>query len=398
MQSMAAWKRLVLTGLVVSLPVPALAASGLAVPLPSIVYRVAVGVAERTQAVAVGLPGFEAVVPGTAREVRHGAIRLSADELQTASAPAAKPRPATTSAPTEVEGSLRVEPDGATAEAARVVASNDPAEPRNITRRRAATPTAPPEAGPTPHVPESGATAAPVPLERSAVKPIEKAHADAAPAAKRSHDPKDPSSDRAERVREPNPGQRKEEPNSAPPGLSGEGPGQRKEEPKSTPPGSPGLGSPGPKARPQPPATPPPPPLPPPPPAVAPPPPSAIVPPPPLPPIAVPPPLDSVPALEPETPEALLEAIAADLQTHVDLSSGSSGPQRVAAALERVEDARAKLADPLRPDTKGALGQISNATQKLDQAIGVGELGFEEGTELINRLNAVAQLIEGGIL
>jgi hypothetical protein len=60
--SLRGWRRLFLTSLIVCLPVPMLAASGLAVPLPTIVYRVAVGVAERTQEVAVGVPGFDAVV------------------------------------------------------------------------------------------------------------------------------------------------------------------------------------------------------------------------------------------------------------------------------------------------------------------------------------------------
>jgi hypothetical protein len=74
------WQRLFLTTLIVCLPVPMLAASGLAVPLPSVVYRVAVGLAERTQAVAVGVPGFEAVVAETTETPRHGMIRLSAQE------------------------------------------------------------------------------------------------------------------------------------------------------------------------------------------------------------------------------------------------------------------------------------------------------------------------------
>src|SRR5688500_12327640 len=78
--SLPGWQRLLLTSLIVCLPVPMLAASGLAVPLPPIVYRVAVGLAERTQAVAVGVPGFEAVVAETTETPRHGLIRLSAQE------------------------------------------------------------------------------------------------------------------------------------------------------------------------------------------------------------------------------------------------------------------------------------------------------------------------------
>jgi hypothetical protein len=81
------WQRLFVTTLIVCLPVPMLAASGLAVPLPSVVYRVAVGLAERTQAVAVAVPGFEAVVAETTETPRHGLIRLSAQERAAAAAP-----------------------------------------------------------------------------------------------------------------------------------------------------------------------------------------------------------------------------------------------------------------------------------------------------------------------
>jgi hypothetical protein len=84
--SLPGWQRLFLTTLIVCLPVPMLAASGLAVPLPSVVYRVAVGLAERTQAVAVGVPGFEAVVAETKETPRRGVIRLSAQERAAASA------------------------------------------------------------------------------------------------------------------------------------------------------------------------------------------------------------------------------------------------------------------------------------------------------------------------
>src|ERR671914_1811344 len=82
--SLSGWRRVALMGVMVALPIPLFAASGLAVPLPSVVYRVAVGVAERTQAVAVGVPGFEAVVAETTETARHGVIRLSAQERATA--------------------------------------------------------------------------------------------------------------------------------------------------------------------------------------------------------------------------------------------------------------------------------------------------------------------------
>jgi hypothetical protein len=64
----------------VCLPVPTLAASGLAVPLPAIVYRVAVALAERTQEVAVRVPGFGAVVAETTDSPRLGTIEPSAQE------------------------------------------------------------------------------------------------------------------------------------------------------------------------------------------------------------------------------------------------------------------------------------------------------------------------------
>jgi hypothetical protein len=78
------WQRLLLTSLIVCLPVPMLAASGLAVPLPSIVYRVAVGVAERTQEVAVGVPGFDAVVAEATETPPRGTIKLAPQELAAA--------------------------------------------------------------------------------------------------------------------------------------------------------------------------------------------------------------------------------------------------------------------------------------------------------------------------
>jgi hypothetical protein len=78
------WQRLLITSLIVCLPVPMLAASGLAVPLPAIVYRVAVGVAERTQEVAVGVPGFDAVVAEATETPRPGKIKLSPQELAAA--------------------------------------------------------------------------------------------------------------------------------------------------------------------------------------------------------------------------------------------------------------------------------------------------------------------------
>ena len=48
--------------LLVCFPVPALTGTGLALPLPSGVYQVVVGLAEGTHAVAVRLGGFDAVI------------------------------------------------------------------------------------------------------------------------------------------------------------------------------------------------------------------------------------------------------------------------------------------------------------------------------------------------
>ena len=75
------WQKLVLLGALVFLPVPVLTASGLAVPIPSLVYQVASGLATRTQAIVVQLPGFQAVVADEGGESHEGVIRRSAAEL-----------------------------------------------------------------------------------------------------------------------------------------------------------------------------------------------------------------------------------------------------------------------------------------------------------------------------
>jgi hypothetical protein len=67
-------------GLIVCLPVPALAGSGLAIPLPSVVYRVAVAFAERSHEIAVRIPGLGAIVDESSDAVRAGTIRLSQAE------------------------------------------------------------------------------------------------------------------------------------------------------------------------------------------------------------------------------------------------------------------------------------------------------------------------------
>jgi hypothetical protein len=70
-------------GLIVCLPVPVLAGSGLAIPLPSVVYRVAVAFAERSHEIAVRIPGLGAFVDESSEGLRAGTIRLSAAELGT---------------------------------------------------------------------------------------------------------------------------------------------------------------------------------------------------------------------------------------------------------------------------------------------------------------------------
>ena len=78
------WQKLLLLGALVFLPVPALTASGLAVPIPSLVYQVAAGLATRTQAIVVQLPGFDAVVSDEGGVSHEGVIRRSAAELSAA--------------------------------------------------------------------------------------------------------------------------------------------------------------------------------------------------------------------------------------------------------------------------------------------------------------------------
>ena len=74
------WQKLLALGALVFLPVPALTATGLAVPIPSLVYRVAAGLAAQSQEIVGGLPGFHAVVANSPRRTRKGVIRLSAAE------------------------------------------------------------------------------------------------------------------------------------------------------------------------------------------------------------------------------------------------------------------------------------------------------------------------------
>ena len=67
-----------------ALPVPVFAGTGLALPLPSVVYRLAVAAAERTEAVAVQLSGFNVVTARDAASARLGTIRLTESERDAA--------------------------------------------------------------------------------------------------------------------------------------------------------------------------------------------------------------------------------------------------------------------------------------------------------------------------
>ncbi|MGH3071598.1 MAG: hypothetical protein ACRDNB_04910, partial [Gaiellaceae bacterium] len=78
----------------ICLPLPTLAASGLTIPLPSVIYRIAVGLAEHTRAVVViDIPGLGAVTADAPEVPRRGAIKLNAAEV---AAMAASSRPAPT--------------------------------------------------------------------------------------------------------------------------------------------------------------------------------------------------------------------------------------------------------------------------------------------------------------
>jgi hypothetical protein len=332
---MAGWKRFVLMGLMVSLPVPLFAASGLAMPLPSIVYRVAVGVAERTQAVALGVPGFEAVVAETKEVARRGTIRLSPEELALAGAPA---RPATSSAearPRKTDRSGRFA--GGSLHRSRLT--------KKFTPRMA-------------------------PLERvgaTDAEPKHKSRKVAAPDPPEARQATAPHSERPREKREP-------VPVDGPSGGSNANPSHPTEPtpnpPKEEPKGGPGGG----------------PPPPPPPPAPAPPPPAP--PPPSLPPLPVTPSVDPHPDPLTLTPKAQLHGIAADLREIVN----ARGADRVAQALEKVESAIERL-EKSPPDNQGAVGDIKNAVQKLDAAKAEGEISLAERTLFVTRLNAVSQLL-----
>jgi hypothetical protein len=89
---LSGWQKIAV-GLCVALPVPVFAGTGLALPLPSVVYRLAVAAAARTEAVAVQLSGFKVVTAQDAATARLGTIRLTESEREAAGS-AADPAPA----------------------------------------------------------------------------------------------------------------------------------------------------------------------------------------------------------------------------------------------------------------------------------------------------------------
>jgi hypothetical protein len=336
--TMTAWKRLALMGLMVCLPIPLLAASGLAVPLPSVVYRVAVGVAERTQAVAVRVPGFEAVVAETKQVARHGKIRLAPEELAVADSPTRAAVPAAADRPRRVR---RVRPS-TLRPASRPKGTKEPA-PRETPLKLGA-----------PSGAEARAVAAPAPDTQEAPR------AQDTPA-------------REERIQEKSDSAPAGNPSPGSPAGTGELPEPRssapREEPKPSPPAEEPRNAPG-DTR------------------VVPPPPRTT-PPPPVPPLPVALPIDPLPEPEPVpvTPATELEAIADELRKVDELLHDDGS--RVGGALQKVESALARL-EKTPPDKQGAVGDIKNAVQKLDAALAEGEIDLVERTSFVTRLNAVS--------
>jgi hypothetical protein len=343
---MAGRKRLALMGLMVCLPIPLLAASGLAVPLPSVVYRVAVGVAERTQAVAVRVPGFEAVVTETKQVARRGTIRFSAEELAVAAKPSGGVASATEDLPNRTSRAPRA--------AGRAVH-------RTATPRRVARPLSVRRVSPVAAEPELGTRAVAAPANRETPRASdETAREERAPAKKDSVPAAEvPGVDAATSPRQP------PETKTAPP----------RDEPRTSPPKQEPKNTPGPSTAP-------------------PPPPPPATPPASLPPLPVTPPIDPLPDPLPLTPKAQLEAIAAELRQIAGTGDDDDGG-RVGQAVEKVESAVERL-EKTPPDKQGAVGDIKNAVQKLDDALSDGEIGIAQRILFVTRLNAVSQQLKGG--
>jgi hypothetical protein len=346
---MAGWKRLALMGVMVCLPIPMLAASGLAVPLPSVVYRVAVGVAERTQAVAVRVPGLGAVVAETKQVARRGTIRLSPEELAVA-----HPLVQTTTA----TGTHRpAAADRARRSTGHVVGRPEPTKEREPAART--TKVKPkPVASPGTH-PEPATRAVAAPDAKEGPRASDSPGREERPPEKRDSRPVENSSGGsavgATRPPESRTTTPREEPRTSPP----------KEEPRNTTPDVDPL--PPPPPRPTPPAS--------------------------VPPLAVTPPIDPLPDPVPLPPKAQLEEIAAELRKIAAKQDDNGG--RVGQALEKVESAVERL-EKTPPDNQGAVGDIKNAVQKLDAALAEGEIDVVQRTGFVTRLNTVSDQLKVG--
>jgi hypothetical protein len=346
---MTGWKRLALMGLMVCLPIPMLAASGLAVPLPSVVYRVAVGVAERTQAVAVHVPGFEAIVAETKQVARRGEIRFSAEELAVAGSPTRAATPAGEDRPQRAlrapHSARRVahRPKGTKGPGARAKPLKSVA-PAGAELDRATRAVAAPDTREASDPPRRDERV----QDRKDPLPAEN------PSVGSTAGPSNPPESRTSAPKEePKASSTRDEPTTSAP----------REEPRTAPGTDPVL------------ATPP-----------------RLTPPPPVPPLPVSPPIDPLPDPVPLKPKVQLEEIAAELRKIV----AARNADRVGQAVEKIESAVARL-EKTPPDNQGAVGDIRNAVQKLDAAVTEHEITIAERTLFVTRLNAVSEQLKAAL-
>lgn len=337
-QSMAGWKRLVLMGLMVAVPVPLFAASGLAVPLPSVVYRVAAGIAESTHEVAVRVPGLGTVEAESTHVARAGTITFSAQELATRTPPARAGR-----AP-EAHPSKTQRPRPPLGRAKRGARTALNPKSRSTRAHRASRKVVPDFEFAT----VAGPAARDKPKEspRGRSEPAHEKKQPVIPGEPRAGKPADPG-----HVTEPKVSPPKEEETTSP---------------KLAPPAPPKVAPPPP------------------------PPPPAPSPPRPLP---VTTPVDPVPDRVHLTPAAQLETIADDLRALVEKSPGTRRAERINQVLDKVQSARARL-EQTPPDKQGAVGDIRNAVQKLDSAFLEGVITLVEHTDFKTRLKAISLLLE----
>jgi hypothetical protein len=337
---MAGWKRFALMFLMVAVPVPVFAASGLAVPLPAVVYRAAVGLAEQTQAVAVRVPGIGAVVAETTRVTRRGTIRFSAEELASGGGEQllqSEPRPEARAPAAQAARRRRHvrEPKSPVTNAAPLARARR-ANPRHETEKALAVPGE-----------ESSRAAA----KQEKPHPAEAPSGRSETAGEQKHDA--PSREEGKGGSAPAPAHPAETKNAPAP----------KEDSNAS--------------APSPPTAPPP----------------APPPPPPSSPLPVTPPVNQPSDPLPLTPEAQLDAIADDLRELIEAKPGTRRADRLQQVLDKVESASARLAKR-PPDNDGAIGDIRNAVQKLDAALLEGVISPLERTEFVTRLEAVSTLLK----